>query len=186
MSNQSDNLNKQITELEDARHKLEISETKFRKLFETAKDGILLIDPDTDKIIDANPYLLELIGYTLKEVMGKELWELGVLKDAELSKDAFQELKVKGYIHYENLPLLRRDGREISVEFVSNLYPLDGVGMIQCNIRDITDRKIAQDKAKIYLESLEKMNGFMTGREIKMIELKKEIEELKKKILQQG
>lgn len=175
-------LHKQIKDLKETQRELEISEVKYRKLFETAKDGILLIDPETDKIIDANPYILELIGYTYQEIVGKKLWEIGVFRDIELTKNAFVELKEKGYMHYEDLPLENKNGQEKSVEFVSNLYPVGDIHMIQCNIRDITDRKIAENKSKVYMEGLEKINRFMTGRELKMVDLKKEIEQLKRKI----
>ena len=169
-------------EQKDFQEKLLISEIRYRKLFETAKDGILLIDPVTEKIIDANPYLLELTGYSLQETVGKKLWELGALEDVDVARAIFQKLQTNGYVRYEDLPLKTKDGREIDVEFVSNLYPINSVSMIQCNIRDITDRKITEKKAEVYLDKLEKLNSFMIGRELKMIELKAEIEKLKKKL----
>lgn len=171
-----------IKESKEIAHKLEISETKFRRLFEAAQDGIILIDPETDKIIDANPYLLELIGYSLDEVVGKELYELGAFKDIVESKEAFAKLKRDKYIRYEDMHLKRKDGGEAFVEFISNLYPINSSSMIQCNIRDITARKKAEKKAELYLEGLEKMNSFMTGREVKMADLKQEIERLKKEL----
>ena len=173
-----------VTERSESDRKLALSEVRYRKLFETAKDGILLIDPLTDKIIDANPFLLDMIGYTLEEVIDKKLWEIGAFKDIEATKKIFDELHKEGYVRYEDLPLQNKDGREIDVEFVSNLYAIDfSINMIQCNIRNITDRKIAENKARTYLAGLEKLNGFMTGRELKMVELKAEINKLKKELL---
>ena len=142
-------------ELEKIQHELIASEVRYRKLFETAKDGILLIDPVTEKVIDANPFLLTMIGYSLGEVIGKKLWEIGAIKDIEASKALFKTLQEKGYAHYEGLPLQSKDGEEHEVEFVSNKYRIDGSKMIQCNIRDITDRKAAEKKAAIYLKKLE-------------------------------
>jgi PAS domain S-box-containing protein len=142
-------------ELEDIQHELIASEVRYRKLFETAKDGILLIDPLTEKVIDANPFLLDMIGYSLDDVIGKKLWEIGAIKDVEESKALFKTLQEKGYAHYEGLPLQSKDGKEHEVEFVSNKYRIDGTKMIQCNIRDITDRKAAEKKAAIYLMELE-------------------------------
>jgi PAS domain S-box-containing protein len=168
-----------VTERKVGEHKLLISEVRYRKLFETAKDGVLLIDAPTEKIIDANPFLLEMIGCSLEEVLGKELWEIGAIQDKKYAKAMFKELQEKGYVRYEDIPIKSKDGREHEVEFVSNRYPVDGMEMIQCNIRDITDRKTIEKKAAVYLEGLEKLNKMMTGREIKMAELKKEIEELR-------
>jgi len=169
--------------LAELQEKLLVSETRYRRLFETAKDGILLIDPLTEKIIDANPYLLEMIGYSLEGVTGRELWEIGAFKDIEASKQIIKRLKNKETVKYEDLPLKTKDGREIDVEFVSNLYPINSVSMIQCNVRDISDRKLVEKKAKIYLEGIENLNKLMIGREIKMVELKAEIEKLKEELL---
>jgi len=114
--------------------------------------------------------------------LGKELWEIGAVKDISYAKKMFEELQRTGYVRYEDIPIKSKDGQEREVEFVSNRYPLDGTEMIQCNIRDITDRKAAEKRATIYMDGLEKLNRMMTGREIKMAELKDEIEALKKKI----
>lgn len=172
-----------LDEKEIIQQKLEISELKFRRLFETAQDGIVLIDPVTEKIIDANPYLLRLIGYSLEEAIGKELWEIGFSKDIVATKEIIKELQAKKTVRYEDLPLKSKGGDIREVEFVSNLYLLGSFGMIQCNIRDITERKLAENKAKIYLEGIERLNNLMVGREVKMVELKEEIKKLKEELL---
>ncbi len=120
---------------------LQVSETRYRRLFETAQDGILILDADTGQITDVNPFLQEMLGYTREGFLGKRLWEIGPFKDAPASQIAFAELQHKGYIRYEGLPLERSDGRHMDVEFVSNVYRVDGRRVIQCNIRDITERK---------------------------------------------
>src|SRR6202140_3313589 len=84
---------------------LQASELRYRRLFETAKDGILILDATTLKITDANPFIAELLGYSHAELLGKELWEIGLFKDIEVSKTAARELQEKGYIRYEDLPL---------------------------------------------------------------------------------
>jgi PAS domain S-box-containing protein len=123
---------------------LSLSEIRYRRLFETAQDGILLVDPETRQIFDANPFLTDILGYTHEELVGKELWEVGLFHDIESSKAAFRTLQEKGYIRYDNLPLRTRDDRGIEVEFVSNVYPVGDSRVIQCNIRDVTDRKKAE------------------------------------------
>lgn len=117
------------------------SEIRYRRLFEAAKDGILVVDPVTRKITDCNPFILELLGYSRNEMLGKELWEIGLLKDDLASQEAFRELQTNGYIRYENLPLETKTGQRREVEFVSNLYSENGVRVIQCNVRDISARK---------------------------------------------
>jgi PAS domain S-box-containing protein len=120
---------------------LQDSEKRYRRLFESAKDGILILDADTGRVADVNPYLLQLLGYTYDALFGQYIWELGAFKDIAASKDAFKTLQDNEYIRYDDLPLETSDGRPISVEFVSNVYLVDHTKVIQCNIRDITDRK---------------------------------------------
>jgi two-component system, cell cycle sensor histidine kinase and response regulator CckA len=132
-----------------AQQALEDSETRYRRLFETAKDGILILDFKTGQIVDVNPFLIEMLGYTHSEFVGKKLWEIGPFKDISASRSAFNELQTKGVIRYEDLPLETKDGRRINVEFVSNVYPVDGTLVVQCNIRDITERVQAEAALKI-------------------------------------
>jgi PAS domain S-box-containing protein len=122
---------------------LQESETRYRRLFEAARDGILILDADSGEINDVNPFLTELLGYSHAELLGKKLWEIGLFRDVPSSKADFKELQTKGFIRYENLPLQARDGRCINVEFVSNVYVAGDRKVIQCNIRDITERRRA-------------------------------------------
>jgi PAS domain S-box-containing protein len=137
-----------ITERAQVTRALRVSEVRYRRLFETAQDAILIVDADSGKIIDANPYVIDLLGYSLGELVGKELWQIGLFHDIEESKAAFDRLQRDGYIRYEDLPLETKDGRRAEVEFVSNSYDVDGRNIIQCNIRDITERKTAEKAAQ--------------------------------------
>ncbi|MDB6023554.1 MAG: putative Histidine kinase [Pedosphaera sp.] len=145
-----------VTEQRKARATTRASEIRYRRLFEAARDGILMVDPDTRKISDANPFMSELLGYPHRELVGKELWEIGLLKDEKASRSAFRELQRKHFIRYENLPLQDKQGLHREVEFVSNLYDEDGHKVIQCNIRDITARKHAE---KLRMESEERFHA---------------------------
>ena len=120
---------------------LQESEKRYRRLFESARDGILILDADTGKVVDVNPFLLQLLGYSYDAICGQHIWELGVFKDIAASKDAFKALQDNEYIRYDDLPLETLDGRPIAAEFVSNIYLVDNTKVIQCNIRDITERK---------------------------------------------
>ncbi len=132
--------------LEIPPQELRNSELRYRRLFETAQDGILILEAGSGQITDANPFLLEMLGYTREQLLGKQLWEIGFFKDRALSEAAFTTLQRDGYIRYENLPLESKDGRRREVEFVSNLYEVADEKVIQCNIRDITDRRRLEAK----------------------------------------
>ena len=131
-----------VSNRRQAEQQLEISEVRYRRLFESAHDGILILDAVTTKVLDVNPFVASLLGYPREHFLGKELWEIGVFKDSEMSKQAMLTLQRLGRIRYEDLPLLHKDGRHIPVEFVSNVYREGRRNVIQCNIRDITERKI--------------------------------------------
>ena len=125
---------------------LRASEARFRRLFEAAKDGILILDAETGRITDVNPFLKDLLGYSREEMLGATLWEIGPFRDIAESRGLFRDLQQNSYVRYEHLPLQTKDGRCVEVEFVSNVYQVDHTKVIQCNIRDITERKRAQDK----------------------------------------
>ena len=150
-----DLLKKIVTEINHAYEAMKESETRYRRLFETAQDGILILDGETGQITDVNPFLINMLGYPHEEFLGKQLWEIGTFKDIASSKAAFSELQEKGYIRYEDLPLETKGGNKINVEFVSNVYLVNGNKVIQCNIRDITKRKNAENALHKAYEELE-------------------------------
>ncbi|MBK9516864.1 MAG: PAS domain S-box protein [Anaeromyxobacter sp.] len=135
---ENDALALQVTVLQ-----LKASETRYRRLFEAAKDGILILDAATGKIVDVNPFMVELTGYSHEDFLDRHLWEIGPFKDHAASRAAFADLQAKAYVRYDDLPLQAKDGRRLDVEFVSNVYRVADQDVIQCNIRDISARKEA-------------------------------------------
>jgi PAS domain S-box-containing protein len=130
-----------ISDIREAEKAKFASEMRYRRLFETAQDGILILDADTGQIVDVNPFLVTMLGFSREEFFGKKIWEIGLFRDIVANKDNFGKLQRKEYIRYEDLPLETADGRRIPVEFVSNVYMVDNKKVIQCNIRDVTERK---------------------------------------------
>jgi PAS domain S-box-containing protein len=135
----------QSVEKERGLRQLIESEIRYRRLFETAQDAILIIDARTDSIIDANPFIEKLLGYQRSELVGKKLWEIGPFRDIQETKSAFTKLKEKRFIRYDNLPLQSKNGKALEVEFVSNLYNVGSEDIIQCNIRDNSEKVRAED-----------------------------------------
>jgi len=131
-------------EKERAEEVLRASDIRYCRLFESAKDGILVLDGDTAEITDVNPYMVEMLGYPYDELLGKRLCDVSPFKETEKTQTFFRELQKEGYIRYENLSLETKEKKPIDVEFVSNAYHIDGKKVIQCNIRDITERKRAE------------------------------------------
>ena len=134
---------------------LEVSELRYRRLFETAQDGILILDADNGKIIDVNPFLLDLLDYPFESIIGLQLWEIGLFEDIAANQAAFAKLQTDEYIRYENHPLRTKSGKQIQVEFVSNVYFVGSAKVIQCNIRDISVRAEFQAASKSHADTLE-------------------------------
>ena len=129
---------------------LQISEMRYRRLFETAQDGILILNAESGKIDDVNPFLTKMLGYSREQMLGHKLWDIVPFKDVEKTKADFKDLQHESYIRDEDVPLETKAGRPINVEFVSNVYQVNGDKVIQCNIRDITHRRRAEERLKVY------------------------------------
>src|SRR3984893_6953839 len=134
---------------------LKVSELRCRRLFESAQDGILILDANTGKIIDVNPFLLDLLDYSFESMIGLQLWEIGLCEDIAANQAAFRKLQREEYIRYENRPLRTKSGKQIQVEFVSNVYFVGSAKVIQCNIRDISVRAEFQAASKSHADTLE-------------------------------
>ena len=158
---------------------------RFRRLFEAARDGILILNAETGMIVEVNPFLVEMLGYTHEQFLGKRIWEVGLFRDIVANQDNFAELQRKEYLTYEDKPLETADGRRIEVEFVSHCYLVNHQKVMQCNIRDITERRRAEEALRQQTEELRARNAELmrfnrasVGRELQMVELKQQINEL--------
>jgi len=143
-----------ITEQKQAVEALQKSEERYRRLFESAKDGILILNSATGEIKDANPYIREILDYSLDELQEKKIWEIGSFEQICENRDKLKELRDQGYVRYDDLPLETKRGKKIPVEFVSNVYRAGGEEVIQCNIREISEKKKVE-------EELEEQHGLL-------------------------
>ncbi len=131
--------------LKKANEAMTISETRYRRLFESSKDGIVILDAVSGKITDVNPLMTEMLGYTREQFIEKAIWEIGFLKDIVANKEKYLELQQKEFVRYDDLPLETSEGKTINVEFISNVYSVNDLKVVQCQIRDITLRKQAEE-----------------------------------------
>lgn len=149
------------------------SELSYRRLFESAQDGILILDADTGCINDVNPFLVDLLGFSHDEMVGRTVGELSPFKDIVSNQAMLEILQEQHYVRYENLPLQTQGGRHIAVEFVCNVYEAGGRNMIQCNIRDITQRRHAEEEVRLMHAELEER---VTERTAQLAAANKELE----------
>ncbi|MGB8953251.1 MAG: PAS domain S-box protein [Candidatus Aminicenantales bacterium] len=134
-----------ITERKKLEKSIYFSESMYRRLFESAKDGLLILDADTGQIIDVNPFLVNLLGFSYEELLGRKLWEISSFKDVEARPAEFRQLKNQEHIQYKDFPLETKDGQKVEVEFVSQAYFVNHKKVIQCNIRDVREHKREQE-----------------------------------------
>ncbi|MFZ4395793.1 MAG: ATP-binding protein [Kiritimatiellia bacterium] len=151
-------LRKEISRHKHTAEVLADSERRYRRLFEAAEDGILILDAETGMVVDVNPIMIKLLGLTREVFLGKKVWELGCFKDLVANEANFVELQRKGYVRYEDMALEGFDGKRHEVEFVSNVYLVDHHKVIQCNIRDITARKQVEKRERLAHAVLQRLN----------------------------
>ena len=137
------------------------SELRYRRLYEAALDGILILDAESGQVMDANPFMKDLLGYSQKEFLGKKLWEIGPFKGESASRIAFAASQKTDRIRCESLPLETKDGRRVEVEFISTSYFVDTKRFIQCNIRDITERRKTEQSLTLLRSSVSRLNDIV-------------------------
>jgi PAS domain S-box-containing protein len=155
-----------IAERREAEARIAFSEVRYRRLFEAADDGILILDSAVSTITDVNPFMLKLLHFSRAHFIGRELWEIGVFVDKQQNQDAMKELREKGSIRIENMSLLDRNGHHHSVEIVANLYQEGDHTVIQLNVRDISVRKQFEREREVLLanERLARMEAEAANR----------------------
>jgi PAS domain S-box-containing protein len=139
-------------------------------LFEAAQDGILVLDGETGQVIDANPVMRNLLGYSQQEILGRKLWEIVPFLGASASKIAFAELQRADSLRHEGLLLEAKDGQRVEVEFISNSYLMGQRRVIQCNIRDITERKKTEQRMSLLNTCISNLNEIVLVTEAEVID----------------
>jgi PAS domain S-box-containing protein len=156
----------QQTNTRSVEEALRSSELSYRRLFEAAQDGILILEVETGRITDVNPYLIRLLGFSREEMIGQTVGDLSPFKDIVSNQAMLERLQKDGYVRYEDLPLKTKDGRDIAVEFVSNVYQAGEKQVIQCNIRDITKRKQAEVTSNLLAAIVASSDDAIIGKDL--------------------
>ncbi len=167
-----------ITERERLQEELKGSEERYRRAFETSRDGLLLVHKTKGDILNSNEAVQELLGYSPEEFLKKKLWEIGVVKNDLGFQEMVSRLEKDGVIHYDDTPVKTQKGSSIN----SEVFLVNKAKVIQCNIRNITMRKEAEEALKEKVQDLEQFSKFAVDRELKMEELEKKVKELEEKL----
>lgn len=138
----------QRTAEDNARRAATPSETeqRYRRLFDSARDGIVLVEADTGHIIEVNPSFLAMAGHTRGELMGSKLWHIEPFQNTDAIQVIFKELRNQDYIYYDDLPLDSKKGARIPVEIVGSAHTIAGRKILQYTVRDISRRKAVEEE----------------------------------------
>jgi PAS domain S-box-containing protein len=118
----------------------------YQELFETAKDGIVLLSGETGRISEVNLAFTVLSGYAPDAIVTKPLWEIGPMEATDAGLVIFRELKTLDHIYYDDLPFVQRGGKRISVELACTVHRVGGHKLVQCAFREISQRKEMQEE----------------------------------------
>ncbi|MBN2105446.1 response regulator [bacterium] len=135
-----------MRERKSAVQALQASEIRYRRLFESAQEGILLIDAESKKITDVNPFMSRLLSCSRREILGKELWEVGIFQDQAAFNKAFEKFKEEGQVYCEGMVLRTKGSEHVNIEMNCNSYLANDHWVIQCNIRDVSEKKRAEEE----------------------------------------
>jgi len=153
-----------VTQRRADEHQLRDSEKRYRRLFESTEDGILLLDIATGEVMDANPYVLRLTGFNLDDLRGRQLWEIGLFENVHDAKATQEQLKERGHLRYDHLPIRHRNGATTDAEFVCTVYHEGDRKVAQCNVRDISMRTrlaAADVRAEIMAQEARRKDEFL-------------------------
>ncbi|HEY3655085.1 MAG TPA: ATP-binding protein [Steroidobacteraceae bacterium] len=123
---------------------LHASEVRFRRLFETALDGILIVNADSGLILEANPAVLTLVGSSPDALVGAPLWEVDALRGIFGPEAVFREMAAKGRFQFTDGVLRRRGRQPLEVEVAGSAFQTGSARIFQCNVRDVSERRRLQ------------------------------------------
>src|SRR4030042_3384838 len=167
-----------ITEHKRLQEELKESEERYRRAFETSRDGLLLIHKIKADILNSNAAVQDLLGFSQRALAHLKLWDIGVTTSEKDFLETLARLEKDGVIHYEDVEVKTKKGATISTE----VFLVNKAKVLQCNIRDITESKKIQDENKEKMEDLERFSKFAVDRELKMEELEKREKELEDRL----
>jgi PAS domain S-box-containing protein len=147
--------------IEDVTERREIAEIRFQRLFETAKDGIVVIDAEAATVQDVNPFFLDLTGFRREQFVGKSVSDAGALLGIPHADELIAETKRADIVRRDDMQLNAANGKSILVEFVANRYVVGSQPVIQINVRDIGFRKqtaedlaLSEQRFRVVVESV--------------------------------
>ena len=130
-----------LVAFQDITEQKQAAEARYRRLFEAARDGIIVCDAATGVIEDVNPFVEQLSGFTRTEIIGRPFWESPVLRQIPQGSAELNRIREQEVARYPDVPIETKDGRTLQSEIIANVYTEAERRVIQFNLRDLTDRR---------------------------------------------
>jgi len=153
-------LHQNITERKEAEKALIESEEKYRALMNNASEGILLTDVEGN-LLEANKKMLELLDYSLDELLKMKIFQLIPAEESEKTNPVFKDFLLLGSGVKDDSSLLRKDGKKIPVDITAGLVRYGGKTVVQAICKDISERKKMEEE-HLLLSKLESL-GLLAG-----------------------
>ncbi len=117
------------------------TEEKYRTLYENAKYSIIIVDLEDGRILDVNREAERLTGYSSSELVGRRIWEIRAADFRDTARRNWLKTVRREATSFENIPLLRKDGATVYVEYDSMFSEFDGRPVLQSFYRDVTEKQ---------------------------------------------
>ena len=146
---------------EDITERKHAAEARYRRLFESARDGIMVVDADSGVIADLNPYIEQLLGYPREKLIGKPFWQTQPFRNTPQAQDLLGRIIEQGTMQVPDFTSDTQDGRALQLEVIANVYKEAERQVIQFNLRDLTERRKFERQVEhtARLESLGILSG---------------------------
>jgi len=126
---------------EDITERKRAAEARYRRVFDSARDGIVLVSAASGEITDVNPFTEQLLGYPRDELVGRNLWEIEPLRNLPGMRAAFEQIRDRGVLRFDEIPLRTKEGRDLHAEVIASVYSEGDRPAIQLNMRDVSERR---------------------------------------------
>jgi len=139
----------------EKRQELTLSEDKYKGLFENSNDGIIILKAPSLEILDINREVVNSLGYSKEELIGKEIFILFKPENRGKVEDYFTVVEEKGVSREDELSLRKKDGSLLEVDLSTNRIDLGEGSFYQMIFHDLTQQRKLEKKIRESKRNLE-------------------------------
>ncbi len=142
----------ELAERRKTEQALRDSEARFRSVYESASDGILIADKKTARFCDGNPRMLEMLGCTEAELTGLGVKDIHPPEDLDHALEEFRKMVAAESNFARRIPCLHKDGSIFVADISSFTFSLAGKDFLAGIFRDVTERERARERLETFCD----------------------------------